>query len=164
MTDSTDRSARRKPLRRRAVDRRCIGVVGLTLPATVLQHNAIARWARRCGVAVDVADSKELAVAIDAGIHPRRMTAHCSGLSAGDVEFCTRRLGVGKIVVSTAWQVELLAAAERRQRVLLGGTRSSLMSSVLGSGLDVVGLHGHVRPEEHHSVGSKVYERFSVST
>ncbi|MGV0744958.1 LysA protein [Mycolicibacterium sp. XJ870] len=144
----------RETLRRCTINRRALGVVQLALPATVLRNNAVARWARDHGVAVDIRDSQELAVAIATGIHPMRMTAHAAGMSADELVFCAASLGVGRVVVTAAEQADLLAAtARRRQRVLVGMTRSGAALSLPGCRrLELVGLYGEIGSDEHHFV------------
>ncbi|MGV9802464.1 LysA protein [Mycobacterium sp. NPDC003449] len=143
-----------EPLRRCGTRRRTAGVVDVVLPATVLSDATVAKWVRDRAVAVEVRNGRELPVALDAGIHPARMTVHGDGLSADELVFCAGSLRVGRLVVCEAGQVDVLGGVGRRgQRVLVGARRRGLADAVIGhKGLDLVGLYGEIGPDAHHFV------------
>lgn len=146
-------SAERDTLRHCTAGRRRLGVVELALPAATLHDNAVARWVRDRSVAVEVRDGHELAIARSAGVHPMRMTAHADGLSADELVFCSAGLGVGRVVVTTADHVDVLAATRRRQAVLMGSLRRRLAKAVFDCPtVDVVGMYRDVDHAEHHRV------------
>lgn len=136
-----------------AVSRRHRGVVELSLPANALHDNAIARWVCARSVAVEVRNGRELAIARSAGVHPMRMTAHADGLSADELVFCSAGLRVGRVVVTDADHVEVLAAARRRQPVLMGSLRRRLARAVFDcTTVEAVGMYSDVDHAAHHSV------------
>jgi diaminopimelate decarboxylase len=160
--------AEREAVRRCASTQRSLGTVELALPASALADSAVARWARDHGVTVGVRTSRELGVALAAGILPMRMTIHAGGLNANELLFCTANLGVGRVVVDSESQIEQLASVKgRAQRVLVGVTRrgegggfgfdtheaTEAYSTVLDCPrLDLVGLYSEIGPDEHHFV------------
>lgn len=146
-------------MRRCAITRRSLGTVELALPAMALKDHVVAKWARDHGVAVVVRTGPDLGAAIGAGIHPMRLTVHADGLIANELLFCTANLGVGRVVVTTTEQIELLAASavpHRRQRVLVGMTRVAKREAVTavlgGRRLDLVGMSCEIGSDEHHFV------------
>ncbi|WP_049745202.1 LysA protein [Mycolicibacterium goodii] len=142
--------AERRP---HSVSRRQLGVVELALPAITLRDNAIARWVRERSVAVEVRDGHELAIARSADVHPMRMTAHADGLSADELVFCSAGLGVGRVVVTTADHVDVLAATRRRQPVLMGALRRRVARAIFDCPtVDVVGIYRDVDHAQHHCV------------
>jgi diaminopimelate decarboxylase len=159
-------------VRRCASIQRSLGPVELALPASVLKDSAVAHWARDHGVTVGVRTSRELGVALAAGITPMRMTVHAGGLNTNELLFCTGSLGVGGVVVNADHQIEQLASAHgRTQRVLVEVTRrgegvgfgfdtheaTDSYSAVLACPrLDLVGLYSEVGPDEHHVVSYPV--------
>ncbi|SUA32559.1 diaminopimelate decarboxylase [Mycolicibacterium smegmatis] len=133
--------------------RRRLGVVELALPANALRDKAVARWVRDRSVAVEVRDGHELAIAQSAGVHPSRVTAHAEGLSIDELVFCSVGLRVGRVVVTRADHVDVLAVTRRRQAVLLGSLRRRLSRTVFDCAtVDVVGMYGDVDHAAHHSV------------
>jgi diaminopimelate decarboxylase len=164
-------SAAEPPAELRAVrgcasTQRSLGTVELALPASALDDNAVARWARDHGVTIGVRTSRELGVALAAGVLPMRMTVHAGGLNANELLFCTGSLGVGRVVVDSEYQIQQLASARgRKQRVLVGVTRrgegggfgfdtheaTEAYGTVLDCPrLDLVGLYSEIGPDEHH--------------
>lgn len=140
-------------MRHCAAGRRRLGVVELALPAISLRDNAVARWVCDRSVAVEIRDGRELAIARSAGVHPARMTAHADGLTADELVFCSAGLGVGRVVVTAADHVDVLAATRRRQPVLMGSLRRRLAKAVFEcSTVDVVGMYADVGRAEHHCV------------
>jgi diaminopimelate decarboxylase len=161
-------AAEQEAVRSCASTQRSMGMVELALPASALKDSAVARWARDHGVTVGVRTSRELGVALAAGILPMRMTVHAGGLNANELLFCTSSLGVGRVVVDSEYQIEQLASANgRKQRVLVGVTRrgegvgfgfdtheaTEAYSAVLACPrLDLVGLYSEIGSDEHHFV------------
>lgn len=145
-TSPTDPPEQREAMRHCTITRRSLGVVELALPATALLDDAVARWAKARAVAVEARDSADLMVAVGTGIDPMLMTAHTGGLSSDESVFCVANLGVGRIVVSGADQVDLLAAVGRAgQRVLVALPQAGLATRVLDCAtLDLVGLYGEI--------------------
>ena len=81
----------------------------------------MAKWVRDQNVAVDVRSSEDLGVALAAGVHPARVTLHAGGLTANEILFCTANLAVGRMIVNSTDQVDLLSsvAPQHRQGVLV---------------------------------------------
>ncbi|OBB81383.1 hypothetical protein A5719_21210 [Mycolicibacterium peregrinum] len=126
---------------------RSLGVVELSLPATALADSRVAKRARDHGLAVEVRTGADLITAIGVGIHPMFLIVYADRMTADELVFCTANLGVGRIVVTTTDQVDLLVSAtvaHRRQRVLVGMTRVAddkvVDAVVAGRRLDLVGL------------------------
>lgn len=141
----------RPPVRDCAINRPCLGLVELVLPATALQDDVVARWVRDYGVAVEVRSGPDLAAAIAAGIDPIRVTAHAGGLTADELVLYATDLGVGRFVVGTAEHVAVLGAVGRPgQRVMLGC--GSAASALHCPQLDLVGLYADVGPDGHSAV------------
>ena len=104
-------SAEQAALRRCKVYRDSFPMTEIAFPADVLQgHPAVAKWARDCGLSVDVHTGEDLAVAFAAGIHPSRMTVHADSMSESDLR-ATANFAPGRMVVSSTKQIELLATA-----------------------------------------------------
>lgn len=145
---------------------RSLGTVELALPASALTDSAVARWSRDHGVTIGVRTSRELGIALAAGVLPMRMTVHAGGLKTNELLFCTSSLGVGRVLIDSECQIEQLASASgRKQRVLVGVTRrgegvgfgfdthdaAEAYSAVLDCRrLDLVGLYSEVGSDEHH--------------
>lgn len=93
----------------------------IALPALSLRNSAVAKWVRDQDVAVDVRSSEDLGVALAAGVHPARVTLHADGLTANEILFCTANLAVGRVVVNSTEQVDLLCSVgpQRRQGVFV---------------------------------------------
>lgn len=141
------------------ISRRLRDMVEISLPATALSDDAVAKWVREHSVAVEVRTGSELSTAIGANIHPMRLMVHADGMTADELVFCTANLGAGRLVVTTVEQVNLLVSAalpHRRQRVLIGMpsvAAADIVSAVLaGQRLDLVGLSGETSSEDHHFV------------
>jgi diaminopimelate decarboxylase len=102
--------------------RRALSMTEMALPALALRNSAVAKWVRDQNLAVDVRSSEDLGVALAAGVHPARVTTHADGLTANEILFCTANLAVGRVVVNSTEQVDLLSSVipQRRQGVLVG--------------------------------------------
>ena len=102
-------SPEQEALHRCVIYRKAFPITDIALPALALRNRILAKWVRDQSLAVDVRSGEELAVAIATGIHPTRMTVHVDTLCANEILFCTANLGVGRVVVSSTDQIELLA-------------------------------------------------------
>ncbi|WP_433194288.1 diaminopimelate decarboxylase family protein [Nocardia sp. CA-107356] len=79
---------------------------------------AVADWVTAEGLSMDVGSSGELAIALAAGVHPKRIILH--GYGNPDALQTAVECGVGRIVVGSFAEIDLLAAMTTRpQRVLL---------------------------------------------
>ncbi|MEV2221717.1 diaminopimelate decarboxylase [Nocardia vinacea] len=95
-----------------------------------LMIRAVAEWVTQEGLSVDVCSAGELAIAIAAGVDPKRIVLHGNGKSFDELEAAVHS-GVGRIVIDSMTEITLLSAlATRPQQVLLR----------LSPGIDV---HGH---------------------
>ena len=100
-------SVEQEDLRRCKTYRKFFPMTEIALPATALRNRAVAKWVTEHRVSVDVHSGEELAVAIAAGVHLSRLTLRADALS--DSDLCAAiRLGVGRIVVSSVGQIDLL--------------------------------------------------------
>ncbi|MEV0045583.1 hypothetical protein AB0H60_19255 [Nocardia rhamnosiphila] len=71
------------------------------------------------GLSIDVCSGGELAVALSAGVDPRRLILHGSGRSCAELAAAVR-CGAGRIVLDSLTDIALLTApAQRPQPVLL---------------------------------------------
>ncbi|MFJ6773924.1 diaminopimelate decarboxylase [Kitasatospora sp. NPDC091257] len=77
---------------------------------------AVVRWLHEEGLNLDVCSAGELAVALAAGMPPRRIALHGNNKSADELEHAVRT-GVGHIVVDSYDEIERLAAIAARQGV-----------------------------------------------
>ncbi|QBJ95101.1 diaminopimelate decarboxylase [Rhodococcus sp. ABRD24] len=91
---------------------------------------AVADWITREGLSLDVCSAGELAIALSAGVDPRRIILHGNAKSATELRTAVDA-GVGRIVVDSLTEIRLLASvAPRRQKVMIRVT----------PGIDI---HGH---------------------
>ncbi|MGW4325819.1 diaminopimelate decarboxylase [Nocardia sp. NPDC004573] len=95
-----------------------------------LMIRAVMEWVTGEGLSVDVCSAGELAVALAAGVEPRRIVLHGNGKSFDELATAVH-MGIGRIVVDSHTEITLLSAlATKPQQVLLR----------LSPGIDV---HGH---------------------
>ncbi|MGX1778500.1 diaminopimelate decarboxylase [Nocardia brasiliensis] len=95
-----------------------------------LMIRAVANWVSQEGLSVDVCSAGELAIALAAGVAPRRIIMHGNGKSFDELTAAVQA-GVGRIVVDSLAEITLLSAlVTDSQNVLLR----------LSPGIDV---HGH---------------------
>jgi diaminopimelate decarboxylase len=132
-------------LRRCALYRDAFRYIAVSLPAELLRFEAVAEWARRQRVTVDVTTADELDHAISAGISPRRVVMHLASGTAAPIRRAANA-GVGRFVVRSSQQIAIIAScAEQTQRVVVDVTTASagaLASEVLAHHhLDLIGLH-----------------------
>ncbi len=107
-------SADRAAVHRCEMYRRSFPMTEIVIPAYALRNRAMAKWVRDHRVTVEIRTGQDLAVAIAAGIHPARTTVHADGMSESDLR-ATVNLAPGRIVVSSAIHIDLLAAAVEHQ-------------------------------------------------
>ncbi|MGW4067559.1 diaminopimelate decarboxylase [Nocardia grenadensis] len=101
---------------------------------TALMIRAVVDWVSDEGLSIDVCSGGELAVALSAGVDPRRLILHGTGRSGAELADAVS-CGVGRIVLDSLTDIALLAgSAQRPQPVLLR----------LSPGIDVSG-HPAVR-------------------
>jgi hypothetical protein len=123
---------------------RCAAV---SYPADVLRLEVPAEWIRRHGVAVDVADTAGLALALRAGVLPQRIIMRESAVSRA------MAVGVGRFVVNARWQVDALAGmSSPPRRVLIDVTDQDADELIAvtnsSAGLNMIGVHRSLRRGE----------------
>ena len=145
--------------RRSAQYHRCFPSMTVSLPATTLRHRAMARWVRTHDVAITIQTSDDLATAIAAGIHPRRLAVHADGVVPNELVSCTASLAVIDIVVDSLGQVAILDGAVtpgHRQAVLIhllgdaapGVADLLIAAATVSPRLHLTGLHTDVGSQE----------------
>jgi diaminopimelate decarboxylase len=163
-------------LRRCEVYRKSFPMTEIALPAYALRNLPVAKWARDQRLAIDLRTGQEFAVAIAAGIHPARMTVHADGMTDSELR-ATANLEVGRVVVSSMAQIDLLATVVARTQgvfvsvtdvnapiLAVAGTKKRgfrfdsieldrAVEAVLAARrLNLIGLHCDVGSEEHDFV------------
>ncbi len=84
-----------------------------------LLTTAVARWARKEGLGIDVCSAGELAVALAAGTDPARIIMHGNAKSLDELRNAVG-VGVERIVLDSCIEIAYLAGlARQRQRVLI---------------------------------------------
>ncbi|MCP9620445.1 diaminopimelate decarboxylase [Nocardia otitidiscaviarum] len=84
-----------------------------------LLTRAVAEWVTSEGLSLDVCSAGELAIALAAGVDPKRIILHGNGKPFHEMQAAVRA-GVGRIVIDSLTEIPLLAAlATTPQRVLL---------------------------------------------
>lgn len=148
------------PLLRCVVYRRAFPMTEIALPALSLRNSAVAKWVRDQDVAVDVRSSEELGVALASGVHPARLTTYADGLTANEILFCTANLAVGRVVVDSTQEVDLLCSVvpQRRQGVLVRmsdvtaapyGEADDAIDAIVGHRrLDLIGLQCEIGAQD----------------
>ncbi|MET0167574.1 MAG: LysA protein [Vicinamibacterales bacterium] len=107
-------TADEEQLHRCKVYRKSFSMTEIALPATALTNRAIAKWAGEHRVTVDVHSGEELAVALAAGVHLRRLTLFPDSLSESELRAAVN-LGVGRVVAGSVQQIELLRSVVAKQ-------------------------------------------------
>lgn len=82
---------------------------------------ALLHWVREEGLGLDVCSAGELEFAVTASFPPDRIVLHGNAKSPDDLD-AALRLGVGRIVIDSAWEIARLSAlipAGARQKVLV---------------------------------------------
>lgn len=82
---------------------------------------ALLRWVREEGLGLDVCSAGELEFAVSNGFPPARIVLHGNAKSPADLS-AALRLGVGRIVIDSAWEIARLSALVpdgTRQKVLV---------------------------------------------
>jgi diaminopimelate decarboxylase len=124
--------------------RRAFSWAGIACPASQLMDPATAKWARKHGIAVDVASGDELTLAASSGIRAARIVLRCS-----DTAGPTRRaeiMGVGKYVIGSTGQAALLRSCAQHPARVLADVTDECGDDVAGAilrshRLDLIGLH-----------------------
>ena len=98
--------------------------VAVFYASKALLTTAVVGWATEEGLNVDTASGGELAVALAAGVDPARIALHGNHKSAAELELALR-VGVGRIVVDSLAEIELLSGLARDR-----GTRAPVMIRV----------------------------------
>ncbi|TQF73323.1 diaminopimelate decarboxylase [Rhodococcus spelaei] len=84
-----------------------------------LLTRAVASWVTEEGLALDVCSAGELAIALSAGVDPRRIIMHGNAKTPAELA-AARTAGVGRIVLDSVTEIALLASSlTRRQNVLI---------------------------------------------
>jgi diaminopimelate decarboxylase len=82
----------------------------------------VARWIKDLGIGIDVSTAGEMAVALAAGIDPKKIEVHGNNKSLGEIEKAIS-VGVETIVIDSMYEIDRVAAAAAKagkvQRVLL---------------------------------------------
>ncbi|MGW1654464.1 diaminopimelate decarboxylase [Streptomyces atratus] len=82
---------------------------------------ALLHWVQEEGLGLDVCSAGELELAVTSGFPPERIVLHGNAKSPDDLS-AALRLGVGRIVIDSAWEIARLSAlipADGRQKVLV---------------------------------------------
>jgi diaminopimelate decarboxylase len=78
----------------------------------------VARWAADEGLGIDVCSPGELAIALRAGVDPRRIIVHGNAKTTGDLRDAATA-GVGRIVIDSGTELALLASQLRSPQDVL---------------------------------------------
>ena len=130
-------SVEQEDLQRFKTYRKFFPMTEIALPATPLRNRAVAKWVTDHRVTVDVHAGEDIAVAIAAGVNVSRLTLHADALS--DSDFCAAiRLGVGRIVVGSVGQIDLLRSVvlQRAQDVVVRMTDVNMPVLTMGDAGD----------------------------
>lgn len=124
-------------IRRYNLYRTSLPDIEICCAAIELRNPQLARWVRKQSLAVDVCTSEELGVAIANGIHPARIVVHGDALCDTELRRAAN-VGVGRIIVASASQVDLLALRNehRTQGILVRTTDPGADSYRLAAGTD----------------------------
>lgn len=115
-----------------------------------LLTRAVATWVAGEGLSLDVCSAGELAVALSAGVDPRRIILHGNVKTSADLT-ASRAAGVGRIVIDSPTEIPMLAAScAHRQNVLLrvtpevdARTHRAVTTGVADQKFGVPLAHGH---------------------
>ena len=77
----------------------------------------VARWMNEAGLNIDVASGGELAVALAAGVEPRRLGLHGNNKSLAEIDRAVA-IGIGAIVVDSEVEISRIAEAATRHGVV----------------------------------------------
>jgi diaminopimelate decarboxylase len=119
--------------------------IAIVCPAEALRVADTAQWVRRHGLTVAAYSSSELALAISAGIEPKRLVMHGDGSKWGPIR-CACNAEVRQFVVNSGAQVSLLEYyGPRHQQVILDVDTDHFDDTMNAIGesdrLELVGLH-----------------------
>jgi diaminopimelate decarboxylase len=128
--------------------RRVFRGIAVVCPAEVLRAASTARWVRRHGLTVEAYSSPQLALAVSAGIEPKRIVMHGDGPSWGPIR-CAFNAQVRQFVVDAEAQVPVLEHyGRRRQQVILDVDTDHFDDAVVAicesDRLELVGLYSSV--------------------
>lgn len=124
--------------------RRALRVGAMSMPADALKAPSVAAWVRRRGVNVHTASAGGLAIALNAGIAPARITVHCNDEAA-----YTRygvQAGVGRLVIRSQDQLDTITdCPQSTPRVLIDLSVCPdphlAMRIVASARLELIGIH-----------------------
>lgn len=148
-------------VRRCAQYRQALRVGAMSMPADALKAPSVAAWVRRRGVSVHTGSAGDLAIALNAGIAPPRITLHCN-----DEKAYTRfgvHVGVGRLVIGSQDHLDALTECARpTQQVLVD--LSAAADPHLGvrvvscRRLELVGVHQRLDPRTiaENTVGAMI--------
>lgn len=94
-----------------------------------LMIRAVAQWVRQEGLSVDVCSGGELAIALAAGVDPRRIVLHGNGKTHAELAAAVEA-GVGRIVVDSLTEIVPLSARGHRWSGLIHSTSGNRAKSV----------------------------------
>ena len=77
----------------------------------------VARWMNEAGLNIDVASGGELAVALAAGVEPRRLGLHGNNKSLAEIDRAVA-IGIGAIVIDSEIEISRIAEAATRHGVV----------------------------------------------
>ena len=77
----------------------------------------VARWMNEAGLNIDVASGGELAVALAAGVEPRRLGLHGNNKSLAEIDRAVA-IGIGAIVIDSEVEISRIAEAATRHGVV----------------------------------------------
>lgn len=77
----------------------------------------VARWMNEAGLNIDVASGGELAVALAAGVEPRRLGLHGNNKSLAEIDRAVA-IGIGAIVIDSEVEISRIAEAAARHGVV----------------------------------------------
>jgi diaminopimelate decarboxylase len=112
VVDETDARARAREFRR--AFETAFAAIGATVrvyyAGKAFLSTEIARWMIADGLNIDVCSGGELAVALAAGVDPKRLGFHGNNKSLVEI-YAATRVGVGTIIIDSAIEIERVAAA-----------------------------------------------------
>ncbi|MFH5208937.1 diaminopimelate decarboxylase family protein [Antrihabitans spumae] len=137
--------------------------------AAALPIRAIVRWVTEEGLSIGIGSTSELAIALSAGVDPKRIILHCNAMTADEAQSAAA-IGVGRIVVDSPACIAHVSAATRNpQHVLIhvqpeprhsNESDDATRAAVRQSNLNLVGLHCHLgsHPSDTESIASAIHE------
>ncbi|MBJ8342423.1 diaminopimelate decarboxylase [Antrihabitans sp. YC3-6] len=121
--------------------------------AAALPIRAVVRWVTEEGLSIGIGSTSELAIALSAGVDPKRIILHCNAMTAEEAQSAAA-IGAGRTVVdSLACIAHVSAATRNSQNVLIqvqpdarhcNESDDAIRAAVRQSNLNLVGLHCHL--------------------